>query len=301
MELRQLKYFVTAAETLNFSEASKHLCITQSTLSQQIASLEHELDQQLFQRNSHEMLLTEAGETLLPLAQQTLRDAEICNIRVQELSCLVSGELNIGVTYSFSSIAAETIMDFLKQYPNVKMNVYYRTMDALMEELLHHKLDFVLAFRPFRHDHRIESRMLFTSRLAAIVNDNHPLARKKTVTLEELSRYNLALPLHGMQARNAFDKLVEHSNIPLKIKAEMGNIGILFRIIRESNYVTVLSESTLIDESGLVAVPIDEAESEMVGCVHLLKNSYVKHSAREFLQRLVKSLSLYHISFMSEI
>ena len=62
MELRQLKYFVKSAEYLNFSEAAKHLYITQSTLSQQIKQLEFELGFTLFLRNSRHISLTEAGE-----------------------------------------------------------------------------------------------------------------------------------------------------------------------------------------------------------------------------------------------
>jgi DNA-binding transcriptional LysR family regulator len=75
MELRQLKYFLRVAETLNFSVAARELFITQSTLSQQILNLEHELDQQLFERNSHEVLLTESGLLLVSLAvrQQSRR------------------------------------------------------------------------------------------------------------------------------------------------------------------------------------------------------------------------------------
>ena len=60
MELRQLRYFLKVAELLNFSEASKALFVTQSTLSQQIKQLETELDSTLFERNSHEVTLTEA-------------------------------------------------------------------------------------------------------------------------------------------------------------------------------------------------------------------------------------------------
>jgi Transcriptional regulator len=52
MELRQLKYFAKAAETLNFSEAARLLYVTQSTLSQQIKALEDELCTVLFQRDS---------------------------------------------------------------------------------------------------------------------------------------------------------------------------------------------------------------------------------------------------------
>ncbi len=71
MELRQLKYFVKTAETLNFSEAAKASFVTQSTLSQQIKQLEQELDTALFVRDSHSVVLTESGAQLLPYAKQT--------------------------------------------------------------------------------------------------------------------------------------------------------------------------------------------------------------------------------------
>ena len=62
MEIRQLKYFLKVAEALNFSEASRRLYITQSTLSQQISHLEQEIGLPLFERNSHGVYLTEAGK-----------------------------------------------------------------------------------------------------------------------------------------------------------------------------------------------------------------------------------------------
>ena len=91
MELRQLKYFVRLAETLNFSQAAKDLFITQSTLSHQIMQLENEFQQPLFLRNSHEVSLTEAGQTLLPLAKDTLMSADNCMLRLDELKNLVGG------------------------------------------------------------------------------------------------------------------------------------------------------------------------------------------------------------------
>ena len=66
MELRQLRYFIKVAETLSFSEAAKALFVTQSTLSQQIKQLEHDLDTLLLERSSHGVTLTEAGSELLP-------------------------------------------------------------------------------------------------------------------------------------------------------------------------------------------------------------------------------------------
>ena len=85
MELRQLKYFVKVAETLNFSEAARELCITQSTLSQQIKQLEHEMHTTLLLRNSHSVALSEAGNELLPYATRTLKDADVCIERINDL------------------------------------------------------------------------------------------------------------------------------------------------------------------------------------------------------------------------
>ena len=109
MEIRQLKYFLKVAETLNFSEASRKLYITQSTLSQQISHLEQEIGLPLFERNSHEVYLTEAGKELRPYAQNAVNSAEACVDHMNDLKEMLTGELNIGVTFSFSNIMSETL------------------------------------------------------------------------------------------------------------------------------------------------------------------------------------------------
>ena len=284
MELRQLKYFVQLSKTLNFSTAAKELFITQSTLSHQILQLENELGQPLFHRNSHEVMLTEAGQTLLPLAMQTILDADSCLQRLDELKNLMSGELNIGVTFSFACIMAETLTAFLRRYPNVKVNVSQSTMADLISRLENHEFDFVLAFRPLESNPRIESRVLFSHQLTAVVNEHHALASRPSITLEELQRYDLALPLRGTRARNAFERIITGKGYHYKVKVEMNYVYLLFHLLRESNYVTILSESTVMGEQGMRAIPIigmDTEENRMYGCVHLLRNVYQKKSAQE--------------------
>ena len=104
MEIRQLKYFVKVAETLNFSEAARQLCVTQSTLSQQVKQLEFELGTRLLHRTSHSVTLTEAGMELMPYARDTIKASELCCARMADLTNMETGTLNIGVTYSFSPI-----------------------------------------------------------------------------------------------------------------------------------------------------------------------------------------------------
>lgn len=291
MELRQLRYFAKAAETLNFSDAAKSLNIAQSSLSQQIRQLEDELNVQLFLRNSHSIRLTEAGEEMLPLALRTIHDAETCADRIHDLQKLLTGTLNIGITYSFSPILTETVVSFTKMYPHIKLNIIYKPMGELMELLAKRELDFVLAFKPTQLTADVESHILFQNRLSAVVNKSHPLASKDKVTLSELAQYKLALPSKGLQARNVFDRIVTDYN-DFQIRIELNEVNILLKLIRQTNFVTVLAEDSVYNEQDIKAVPLDVPDNEMIGCVHILKDTYHKHSIQEFVRLLGESFAV---------
>ena len=289
MELRQLKYFVKVAEYLSFSKASHVLYISQSTLSQQIHGLEDELGISLFQRDSHNVSLTEAGKELLPYALETLHSADSCFERIRDLQQLLTGTLNIGVTYSFGPILTETLLEFMKKYPQVKLNIYYRSMEELIDMLRQRELDFVLAFKPSMHFDGIESHVIFDNHLAAIMESHHELAKKSFIRLEELENYDIALPMSGLQARNDLDRLLSKNPVNLNVKIELNEVNILLKLIKESKLVTILSESTIYNDSMLRAIPIRANENEMEGCVHMLRNDYRKHSMKEFIRMLGES------------
>ncbi len=292
MELRQLKYFIRVAECLNFSEAAKESCISQSTLSQQIKQLEQELGSELFLRNSRTVALTEAGVELLPYARSTIKDADACIERIRDLKDILTGTMNIGVTYSFSPILTETIFSFIKKYPKVKLNIFYKPMSELMDMLRDRKVDFVLAFKPSAPMEGIESHILFQNYLAAIVSSTHSLATEKKVSLEQIAQYGIALPSKGLQARNMLDKVLERYKFNLKARIELNDPDILLNLVRQSNLVTVLAEASIHNERGVKAVPIDIPDNEMVGCVHTLEDSYRKHSMLEFIKMLCQSVAV---------
>ena len=291
MELRQLKYFVKVADTLNFSEAARQLFITQSTLSQQVKQLEYELGSQLLVRTSHSVALTEAGRELLPYARKTLKDVEMCQARMDDINSMAVGTLNIGVTYSFGSILSETLITFMKQYPRIKLNIFYKPMAELMDMLRDRSVDFVLAFKPSKPLDGVESHILFQNFLAAIVDQTHPLAAKESVTLAELEAYDLALPAQGLQARNYFDQIVTPDN-KFRIRIELNEVNLLLKLIRGSHLVSLLAEATIHNESGVKAIRLDIADNEMSGCVHTLKDSYRKRSMQEFIKMLSESLAV---------
>lgn len=292
MELRQLKYFVKTAELLNFSEAAKVLYITQSTLSQQIRQLEQELDVALFYRDSHSVILTEGGEQLLPYAIQTLRSATMCADRIRDLKEMLSGSLDIGITYTFAPIITETVLEFIKLYPNVKLHIFYKTMEELLEMLSKRELDFVLAFKPTVHFNEVESHVLFDNDLSVIVNEHHPLAEKESVTLQDILPHSIAMPAKGLQARNAFDTVFPGAFDSLDVKIELNEVNVLLDIVRGSKLLTILSEATIHQSRGLKSIPFNITHSLMEGCVHVHKQAYRKRSAEVFIKMLNESVSL---------
>lgn len=292
MELRQLRYFTTVAETLNFSEAARRMCVTQSTLSQQVKQLETELNTPLFTRTSHTVELTEAGRELLPYALNTLRDADTCLTRISDLNGLNCGELNIGVTYTFSPILTETLLEFMKIYPRIKLNIVYKPMAELTDLLLRRSIDFMLAFRSDNPHPAVETHILFQNFLAAIVAENHPLASRQRATLHDLERYDMALPTKGLQARNAFDAVAVEAITRMRVRIELNEPNILLKLVRRTQLVTVLAEATIHNEQGVVAVPLDLPSGEMAGCVHTLRDTYRKRSMIEFIRMLSESLAV---------
>lgn len=296
MELRQLKYFVRIAETLNFSEASRTLYVTQSTLSQQIKSLEEELGSLLFQRDSHSVTLTESGQMLLPLARQTLMDASSCKEQIKDLQEMLTGELNIGVTYSFSPILTETVKNFMKEYPGVKLNIQYKNMEELMGLLRRREVDFVLSFKSNRPYDEIESHNIFEDKLSVIMRKDHALASKSSISIGDLTKHRLAFPAKGLQARNAIEKYIDLEASRLNVCLEINEANILLDIVQHNNVFTILSEATIRGREMLKAIPLDIPDNQMQGCIHTLKRVYRKRSAEAFVKMLRETNTVQELS-----
>lgn len=291
MELRQLNYFVQLAQRLNYSQTAKVLCITQSTLSQQIRKLEDELGVQLFVRNSHHVQLTDVGQNILPAAEQVIHDANTCINMIHDVQNLGTGELSIGTTLTFLPLLKETVLEFARLYPGVKLNIVCKSMEELMQKLEKEEIDVALSFSSINENERIDSHPLFDNNLCIVVSDTHPLAHNKSLRLRDVEKFRLALPSKGMQARETFDSMTEGMDLDFRIGLEINQISILMDIVRGSRFVTFLSGATVHRQPGLVSIPIRGASCAMKGCFHTRKGAYRNNATREFLKMLCRNKS----------
>lgn len=290
MELRQLRYFVTVAKTLNFSEAARQLFITQGTLSQQIIQLENEVGSELFSRSSHGVSLTEAGREMLPLAKHTIDTSDECLQRVSDISKGTAGTLNIGLTTSFMGIMSNALKHYQKLYPAVKLNITYTTVAELMRMLQEHEIDFFLAFKSAVLYDELVTEPVIETELSAVMSSEHPLANREILTLKELERYRIALPGSGLQARKAFDRFVDIDTSGLNVCVEMNNPNAIIRLVHTTRLVAIMSSLATYIDPELKAVPVAELQRKMIGCVQYLKNCYLKKSAVEFIRILKESV-----------
>ena len=291
MEFRQLRYFVKVAELRSFSEASKALFISQSTLSQQIKQLEEELGVELLVRDSRHVSMSDYGEQYLPYAKQVLKDVDTSTERMNDVSQLKIGTLNVGATYTFCPLLADTVRDYMKKYPGIKLKIYCRSMENLMEMLEHGQLDVALSYKPLQSYDDIDSHILFNSNLCVIAGKDNPVAKKERIRLAELENLPLVLQAKGLQARNAFDSLLYGQNFKFDVRLEINDLSMLLDMVSRTNLVTLLSGATIHSNKNFVAISLDHPHSEMQGSFHLLKGTYCKNATKEFLKMLVENNS----------
>lgn len=295
MEIRQLKYFIGIADTGRFSDASKQLFISQSAVSQQIKALEDELGTQLFVRNTHSVALTESGKELLPLARQVLKGVTACYDKISDLKGLLCGNLNIGLTYTLEPYIRETMLKFMKMYPKVQVNAYYKNLPELLKKLRDNEIDIMFSMMPTSPHDFVESIPLMQYQLSAIMRKTHPLASKKTLTFQDLQKQKLILPEKGIRDRNAIESYIHAETGNLNVHCLINDANAILNIVQESNFIAILADHTISNRPSLTSIPIEELTKPILVYAHYNKDSNLKHSAEEFIKTL-KQTSAYFLT-----
>ncbi len=287
MELRQLRYFVEVVRTGSFSLASKSLFITQSTISQQIRKLEEELGVELLTRDTRHVSLSDFGEQFFPCAVQVLEGARSGVERIRDVRDLKVGTLGVGATYSFGPIFKKTVLDFNRLYPHIKLNLVISSKEELLRRMLDRELDLSITYKSPLGDDRIESHFLFQSRLCLVGRKGKLSALgKEEVPVEELSKFPLALPSKGLQARDTLEDVLFAQNVDLDIRMEINSVRSLLDLVCDGNLLTIISEEAIQQVRGLEAVPIAHPSGRMEGCYHFLKGEYHRAAALKFIEIL---------------
>jgi DNA-binding transcriptional LysR family regulator len=240
VDLRQLEILRAVAETGSFTGAGQQLHLSQSAVSRQILLLEEELNEQLFLRLGRKVRITPTGTTLLGLSQRVFDDLEQTRASIVESQQKVTGSLRLvgGMTvclYVFPPL----LKAFRKDHPDVDVKLTPGATPRLIRQLRAGAADLGLLTLPV-DDPNLVSVPVMREELLLVTNPQHPLARRRNITPQDLVRQPFVLFEQGSNSRRAIEEFFVREQIAPKVVTETENVEIIKAFVRAGMGVTII-------------------------------------------------------------
>ena len=286
MELYSLQVFLTVATEKSFSRAAEKLLRTQPAVSLAVQRLEQELGEKLIDRSGRELVLTDAGRTVIEYARRFQSLQQELDNSLAELRDNSAGRLVIGANESTTLYLLRHIERYRELYPKVKVTVRRSLSSRIPNELLDGNLELgVISYDP--SDERLKSKVIYSDSLAFVVSPKHRLAQRKTVSIEDLGSetfiaHNVVSPYREVVIRTFRER-----KVPLGIDVEMPTIDTIRKLVQNNLGVAFLPRMCVeqeIEQKTLREVRVKEMHLERkIRLVYPTRRG-LSHAATAFLQ-----------------
>lgn len=226
MNLSQLYYFKKLAEVQHYTKAAKQLYITQPSLSEAISSLEAELGVQLFLKNGRNIRLTQYGQEFYQYVSASLNELDKGINVIQEHVKDIGGTIEIGcISTLLVGFMARAMYAFRQTVSEKTVFHVFETPTAVAVKGLKSET-YDLAFCSKVEDPDLRFTPILQQEILALVNRNHPLASRGTITLKDLAGYNLITYRSDIQIGKDVDTLLTENGLKAERPfMEEGSIG----------------------------------------------------------------------------
>jgi DNA-binding transcriptional LysR family regulator len=247
VEFRQLSHFVAVAEDGSFTKAARRLNYVQSALSVSVQALERELSVRLFDRTTHRVTLTGAGQALLPAARRTLAGAEEIRDVAAAVRGVLRGTLRVGIMQSVAFADVPQLLGtFHRQHPDVDIQVRPAPggSAALVEELRQGGLD--IAFIAL-HDlpPGLTATPLGSEELVVVTAPDMALPGRAPVPLGELAGARFVDFPPGWGVRTAVDRAFAAAGLERNVTIEIADVGTCLQLLRAGLGIALLPPSLI--------------------------------------------------------
>ena len=193
MNLRDLKYLIALADHKHFGRAATACFVSQPTLSTQIKKLEDELGVSLVERAPRKVMLTPAGRDAAERARRIVAEVEQMKEGARRSQDPEAGTVRLGIFPTLGPyLLPHVIPSIRERFPQLELLLVEEKSDVLLSRLQEGKLDAALLALPV-HDDQLHSEFLFEEPFVLAVPEDHPLARRDSLSLDELSEQKLLL------------------------------------------------------------------------------------------------------------
>lgn len=232
MDLKNLRTFIYVAELASFTKAAERLGFSQSTVSFQVRQLEEELDVRLFERIHHTVKLTEQGREVLRYAHQVDNlTAELSSGLRKESA--VTGLVRLAMADSLCSRMSASFRQFQARHPGISLKVIAADTETMIRLLDHNEVDLVLTLDNHIFDKAytlIREERIGTHFVTAT---GSPLAKKASVSVQEVIGYPFLLTEKGMSYRRLMDERLAERSLAVQPALEVGNTELICRLVEQ--------------------------------------------------------------------
>ena len=239
MNLRNIEYVLTIAETGSFSQASRILHISQPALTQAIQKLEEDLNTKLFIRQHNKTLVTRAGELFLEDAKQILLLSEQIKRKMLDIEEGEEGDITIGLSqYNGQIYFASTILEFKFMFPKIKMKIMEDYSWILEQKLEAGKIDVAFITEPYyckdlSREHLFDEEIFLAAPLDHLIKKTSPEKPNGfgCANLSDLKDESFVLLKPDFPLRIFTDKLFKEVGFEPKIVLESGNVNTIQSLV----------------------------------------------------------------------
>ena len=285
MTNRHLEIFVAVAENGKMSEAARKLYITQSSVSQAISEIEREYGILLFERLSHRLYITHAGEQFLSYARSIMaiqKDmVDYLNLERR------SPRLRVGATVSVGICVISPIIERLKQLlPGLDVEVYVENTKILEDALLRNDLDIGLVEGDVSSPELVSKKSI-SDRLILICSNEHKFHGRKSVDVHELAGENLIMRENGSGTRALFESQIVGLHVPYNLRWFCSCPEAITTAVKYNHGISVISERIVqndVKNGHLWACEISGLHLERSFDLVYHKNKYFSPAINNFIE-----------------
>ncbi len=242
--LRQLELFEAIARLGSFTRAAEELFLTQPTVSMQIKKLSDTVGMPLFEQVGKKIFLTDIGHELQRTSRNISEHLSNFEMIVADMKGLKKGKLRLAVVTTAKYFAPRLLGTFCQKYPGVDVSLKVSNRERVLERLAGNLDDlYILGLPPADAD--VVAEPFLENIMVVIAPANHPLAGKKKIPLERLSREPFLLREPGSGTRMATERKFAESGLTLKVRMELGSNEAIKQAVIGGLGISVLSRHTL--------------------------------------------------------
>jgi DNA-binding transcriptional LysR family regulator len=250
MQFQQLAYFVAVAETRHFTHAAEQMRVAQPSLSQQVRALEKDVGASLFHRIRGNVSLTEAGETLLPIARRILVETDTAYRAIRELDELGRGRVRLGATPSLcTGLLPSMLSAFCRKYPGIEIVLTEGGSRDLQASLSEGALDLAMIVDSRLHDDpRLSMLPLFEEELVVISPKTSPPPVSGTqMKIRDLEGLPLVMFRRGYDLREATVAACRAEGFEPKFAIEGGEMDAVLEFVNAGIGLAVVPSTVVGD------------------------------------------------------